>query len=189
MARWQPDSSGRLAQAAMALYSERGYEATTVAEIAGRAGVTERTFFRHFADKREVLFAGSADLQELIVGAVAAAPASVAPLDALARGLEAAGGFFNAERRDYARQRQAVIAANAELRERELHKFASLSGALAETLRRRGLPGPAATCAGDVAMVMFRTAFERWIDDATNREFADLVHESLDQLRTLTAAG
>jgi AcrR family transcriptional regulator len=173
----------------MALYSDRGYEATTVAEIARQAGVTERTFFRHFADKREVLFAGSADLEELIVGAVAAAPSSVAPLDAVARGLEAAGGFFNAERRDHARQRQALIAANPELRERELHKFASLSAALAETLQARGLPGPVATCAGDIAMVMFRTAFERWIDDPGNRAFADLVRESLEQLKTLTAAG
>jgi hypothetical protein len=60
MTRWEPNARGRLEQAALALYGERGFENTTVAEIAARAGLTERTFFRHFADKREVLFAGGA---------------------------------------------------------------------------------------------------------------------------------
>src|SRR5262252_4794303 len=113
MGRWEPNARGRLEQAAMELYVERGFEATTVAEIAQRAGLTERTFFRHFADKREVLFAGSEALEEALVGAVAAAPASVAPLDAVAAGLEAVGDVLPSSR-ESARQRQAVIAANAE---------------------------------------------------------------------------
>src|ERR1700731_4121568 len=83
MARWEPDSRGRLEQAALALYGERGFEQTTGAEIAARAGLTERTFFRHFADKREVLFGGG-ELQELLVSAVAGAPDSAAPMDAVA---------------------------------------------------------------------------------------------------------
>src|SRR6266576_2542870 len=119
VARWEPGSRGRLAQAAMELYGERGFDQTTVAEIARRAGLTERTFFRHFADKREVLFAGAGTLQEFLVSAVADAPDSVAPIDAVAAALGAAGALLQ-ERREYARQRQAVIAANAELREREL---------------------------------------------------------------------
>ena len=90
MSRWEPNARGRLEQAALELYSERGFDQTTVAEIAQRAGLTERTFFRHFADKREVLFGGSAFLGELMVAAVRDAPAGDGPLDAVTRGLDAA---------------------------------------------------------------------------------------------------
>ena len=141
MGRWEPNARGRLEQAAMELYIERGFEPTTVAEIARRAGLTERTFFRHFSDKREVLFAGAAALQDFLVTALAAAPDSAAPLDAVAAALEATGDLFE-ERRDYALQRQAVIAANAELRERELIKLASLASAMAGVLRQRGVARP-----------------------------------------------
>src|SRR5215813_12550341 len=119
MVRWEPDSRGRLEQAAMALYSEQGFEKTTVAEIAERAGVTERTFFRHFTDKREVLFSGAGEFQELIVGSVANAPNSLTPIDAAAEGLLAAGALLQG-REEFARQRAKVVAANAELLEREL---------------------------------------------------------------------
>src|SRR5450759_431274 len=131
MTRWEPTAPARLEKAALALYGERGYENTTVAEIAKRAGLTERTFFRYFADKREVLFAGGSTLQELMVKAVADAPDSTAPINAVAAGLDAAAAVLQ-ERRDSARQRQAVIAANTELQERELIKLASLATALAD---------------------------------------------------------
>src|SRR5579859_5782166 len=138
MSRWQPDARGRLEQAALQLFMERGFEQTTVAEIAQRAGLTERTFFRHFADKREVLFAGAGTLQELLVSTLASTPDSAAPIDAVAAAVQAAGALLQ-ERHEYARQRQAVIAANAELQERELIKLASLAAALAGTLRQRGV--------------------------------------------------
>src|SRR5579871_2964583 len=127
MARWEPDSRGRLRRAALELYGERGFEQTTVAEIAARAGLTERTFFRQFADKREVLFAGSEALEQRLVEAVAEAPDPLSPIAAVARGLEAVGAALPA--RELARARQEVIAANAELRERELAKLASLAAA------------------------------------------------------------
>ena len=180
MARWQPDSRGRLRQAALDLYGERGFEHTTVAEIAKRAGVTERTFFRHFADKREVLFAGSEDLQEALVRPVTEAPASLAPLDAVARGLEAAGAVLPP--REMARRRQIVIAANAELRERELIKLASLSAALADALQARGLDPATARLAGEVSIALFRVAFERWIADADEQELTEHVGDALGQL-------
>ena len=104
MGRWEPDARGRLEQAALELYGERGFEQTTVAEIAERAGLTERTFFRHFADKREVLFGGAGVLEELLVSTVADAPESAAPIDAVAAALEAAGAVLQ-ERRELARQR------------------------------------------------------------------------------------
>ena len=117
MGRWQPDSRGRLQEAALALYSERGFDQTTAAQIAAQAGLTERTFFRHFADKREVLFGGSSILQDRIVAGVTGAPSTDGPLDAVARGLDAAAGMLGEFRRDLTRQRQAVIAATPELRE------------------------------------------------------------------------
>src|SRR5437899_2775634 len=119
MSRWQPNARGRLEQAALALFVERGFDDTTTAAIAERAGLTERTFFRHFGDKREVLFWGQNALRDLIVDAIAAAPESSAPIDAIAASLEAAATMFHG-RHEFARQRQIAIAANPGLQEREL---------------------------------------------------------------------
>lgn len=185
MSRWGPDARGRLAQAALELYGERGFDQTTVAEIANRAGLTERTFFRHFADKREVLFAGSAELQKLLVHAVASAPTSAGPIEAVAAALLAAGDVFNAERRDYARERRAVISANAELRERELIKMASLASAIAEALRRREVSDPAASLTAEAGIAVFRVTFDRWVTKASNQDWRALVRESLEELKVL----
>jgi AcrR family transcriptional regulator len=186
MARWEPDSRGRLEQAALALFGERGFENTTVAEIASRAGLTERTFFRHFADKREVLFSGAGTLQDLLVSGVAGAPEAAAPIDAVVAALEAAGALLQ-ERREYSRQRQMVIAANTELRERELIKLASLASALADALRRRGVKDPAASLTGEAGIAVFKIAFERWIDTASHRDLPQLIRDSLDELKAVTA--
>jgi len=186
MGRWEPNARGRLEQAAMELFIERGFEHTTVAEIAKRAGLTERTFFRYFADKREVLFAGAGTLQEFFVSTVASAPDSAAPIDAVAAALEAAGALLQ-ERREGARQRQAVIAAHAELRERELIKLASLASALAGALRRRGVTEPAASLAAEAGIAVFRIAFERWISETSQPDLPQLIRESLDELKAVTA--
>ncbi|RLU81529.1 TetR family transcriptional regulator [Streptomyces griseocarneus] len=187
MGRWEPDARGRLTKAALELYSERGYEQTTVAEIARRAGLTERTFFRHYADKREVLFVGASSMEELFVQAVAGAPESAAPIDAIAAGLEAVSKVF-AGRHEHSRQRQAVIAANAELQERELIKLASISAALADTLRRRGVAEPAASLTAEVGVAVFKVGFERWITASEERELSQLMRESLDELKAVTAS-
>src|SRR5215467_3013074 len=182
MSRWPSDARSRLEQAALQLFVERGFERTTVAEIARRAGLTERTFFRHFADKREVLFGGADSLQELLVGTLACTPSSVAPLDAVAAALAAAGARLQ-ERRDYARQRQIVIAANAELRERELIKLASLAVALADAMRRRGVTDPAASLTAEAGIAVFKVAFERWINATSQQDLPHLIRESLDELK------
>jgi AcrR family transcriptional regulator len=186
MTRWEPDSRSRLEQAALALFGERGFENTTVAEIAARAGLTERTFFRYFADKREVLFSGARTLQELLVSVVASAPDSAAPIDAVAAALEAAGALLQ-ERREFARQRQRVIAANTELQERELIKLASLSAALADTLRRRGVSDTAASLTAEAGIAVFKIAFERWVDETSHRDLPQLIRESFDELKAVTA--
>jgi AcrR family transcriptional regulator len=186
MSRWEPDSRGRLAAAAMELYGERGYEQTTVSEIAKRAGLTERTFFRHFADKREVLFIGAGALQDRFVNAVTEAPKSAAPIDAMAAGLDAAAQMF-VGRRDYSRQRQAIIAANAELQERELIKLASMSAALTDALRGRGVAEPAASLTAEAGVAIFKIGFERWIAESEEREIPQLMRDSLEELKAVTA--
>src|SRR6187401_650611 len=164
MARWEPNARNRLVDAALELFQERGYDRTTVGEIATRAGLTERTFFRYFADKREVLFGRSGDLEKGIAEAISGAPATTSPLDAVVGGLETAAAAFP-PRRDY-RARQRLIAAHPELQERDLIKLASLSSAIAEALRVRGVSDPGASLAAEAGIAIFKIAFERWVGGA-----------------------
>jgi len=189
MGRWEPDSRGRLQEAALALYSERGFDQTTAAEIAARVGVTERTFFRHFADKREVLFGGSELLRERIVTGVAEAPEGHAPLEAVARGLDTAAALLGQGRRDLSAQRYAVIAANPELRERELAKLADYAAAVAATLRHRGVSEPQATFAAEAGMSVLRVAIERWVTSDDDLSLPIIMRDSMAELRALTAGG
>lgn len=188
MGRWQPDARGRLEQAALTLYGEHGFDNTTVAEIAARAGLTKRTFFRYFADKREVLFWGAQALEQLFVEEVLAAPASAPPLDAVGAALDAVAPVFE-ERREFAGRRQQIITANPELQERELIKLASLSRAVAEALRRRGVGDPAATLTAEAGITVFRVAFERWVDERNQQPLQGLMRESLEELRAVAATG
>ncbi len=168
----------------MELYAERGFGETTAAEIAARAGLTERTFFRYFADKREVLFYGSEKFAEVLVGGVEAAPRSARPLEAIAAALEGMAAGFEA-RRDFSRQRHAIIRAHAELRERELIKLAAVSSAMAEALRERGVKEPSASLAAKAGIAVLEIAFDRWAEDAKKRK--TLLHYMRESLGTLEA--
>ncbi|MDL5154528.1 TetR/AcrR family transcriptional regulator [Actinomycetospora termitidis] len=185
MGRWQPGAQGRLQQAAMELITERGYDRVTVAEIAERAGLTERTFFRHFADKREALFAGQDQFGESILAGLAAAPPDVSPLEAAVRGVEAAGTWLDDERRPGARARQAVIDAHPELQERELIKLARVSAAMAAALRDRGVDEGEAVLAADAGMAVFRLAFTRWVADDGEHDLPWHVRSALEVLRAV----
>jgi AcrR family transcriptional regulator len=187
MTRWEPDARGRLERAALDLFGERGYEQTTVAEIAERAGLTKRTFFRHFADKREVLFGGGDEFQQVFVRALAGAPGSATPLEAVAASLEAAGTLLQA-RREFARRRRDVIVANAELQERELVKMATIAAALAAGLRDRGVDEPEASLTAEAGIAVFRVAFERWVAAEGDSDLPALIHDSLGTLRTVAAS-
>lgn len=186
MARWEPNARERLAQAAMELFHDRGFDETAVADIAARADLTERTFFRYFADKREVLFGGSSELEEVLSKQLAGAPASEGPLDAVAAAFEATSPFFE-ERRAFAKQRQRIIAAHPALKERELIKMASLGALIARALRGRGVPDPAASLAAEAGIAVFKLGFERWLDDARKRDLAHHVRESLGELKAVAA--
>ncbi len=182
MGRWDPDAGGRLQHAAASLYLERGYADVTVTEIAQRAGLTKRTFFRHFPDKREVFFAGAQQLQDGVVAAVAGAPEDVAPIDAAVDALAGSGAQL-AQYGAFARWRRDLIASSTDLRERELIKLASLTAAVAEALRDRGVGAVPATLTAQAAVAVFTTAYDRWVDEDGASEFGALIHQSLDDLR------
>lgn len=182
--RWEPNAQGRLEQAALELYLEQGFDETTVAQIAARAGLTERTFFRHFADKREVLFRGRV-LAEALEAAIEDAPAATGPLDAVAAALESLSDFF-AERRPHARQRQTVISANPSLQERELIKLASLATSIADALRRRGVADPAASLVAEAGIAVFKVAFEHWLTDPADRSLAEHIRAALAEFKAAT---
>ncbi len=184
MSRWKPDARDRLEQAALDLYRERGFEQTTVAEIAERAGLTERTFFRYFADKREVLFGDQTMLHEIYASAIANAPASATPIVVIAAALEVVAPLFQ-KRYELVRQRQSVIAANPELQERELLKRTALASAMANALRRRGVTDSAASLVAEIGVISFSTAFTRWVSNPEEQDLSQLIRESLDQLRVI----
>ena len=183
MSRWEPNAPGRLREAAFALYTEQGYDETTVAEIAERAGLTERTFFRHFADKREVLFAGSEGFSSAFVQAIDAAPISDPLLSVVAAAVEAAGAAFPPV--EMVGRRRALILANPELLERELIKLYSTANAIAEALRRRGTPDAAAVLAAQTGLSALQVAMDRWIDDPAGRPWEFHVREAMDAARSL----
>ncbi|HZO94835.1 MAG TPA: TetR family transcriptional regulator [Candidatus Baltobacteraceae bacterium] len=184
MGRWQPDARGRLEQAAYELFRDQGYDRTTVAEISARAGLTERTFFRHYADKREVLFGGAAFLEAELVRALDSLPKGGSAMDAMRIAVETIAGHMRG-RRDLARERRAIIAAHPELQERDHAKRAALTRALAEAMRRRGMPEPEASLNADVAVAVFYVAFSRWLDEAQQRDLVEIVREGFDHIAAL----
>ncbi|HEX3510983.1 MAG TPA: TetR family transcriptional regulator [Solirubrobacteraceae bacterium] len=190
MTRWEPNARGRLELAAMELYGERGFERTTVAEIAERAGLTERTFFRHYADKREVLFAGSGEVPQLLEAAIAGAPRRATPMAAAQRAVETVGEAIAEQRgRVFARRRRDIIVANPELQERELIKLASWAATIAAALRERGVGEAAARLSGEVAIAVFRVAFATWVDGPADGELPELTRAAFAELRSLSRPG
>jgi len=184
MARWQPRARERLERAALALFVERGYDATTVNDIAERAGLTKSTFFRQFADKREVLSSGQDILIDLFRNAIAHAPPSATAVDCLAAALESAGPLFTPERHELALQRRVVVALNSELQERELLKRARLAAVIADALRERGVDDMAAHLAAEMGVLAFSTAFARWGNPGNRAPFTTIVLTTLAEFQT-----
>jgi AcrR family transcriptional regulator len=186
MGRWEPNARGRLREAAMELFEERGYEETTVVEIARRAGLTDRTFFRHFADKPEVLFDGSDVLQEVFVAGIAGARAEDPPMAVMASMLLGIAPRLQADR-ERARRRHAIISGTPELLERELMKLARLAEVAGDALRQRGVPDPTAALVAETGIAVFRTAFALWIGpDEKAADLDAVMRETLAELAALT---
>src|SRR5580692_11337316 len=185
MVRWEPGTRERLQAAALELFATRGFEQVTAAEIAQAVGLTERTFFRNFGDKREVLFHGQDRFLQAFVDGVKEAPAEAAPLELIAAALEAAASIFPDERRPYSRMRQAVIDQNPALQERERHKLAGTATAVAEALRARGISEPAATLAAESGTTVFGIAFAQWIAEGETRSLSGIASDVLRELSGL----
>ena len=181
MGRWEPNARGRLAQAALTLYAEQGFEQTTAAEIARAAGLTERTFFRHFADKREVLFYGTGALRDVVVRAIADAPPAATAMDAVSLVLQTVGRLIQ-ETPEIARARAAIVAANPELRERELVKFAEIAAGMARALRDRGVPEPAASLTAEAGIAIYKVSFARWVSEPGQPDLLAILRESTAEL-------
>ena len=190
MGRWAPGARERLVLAAVDLFHDQGYDETTVAQIAERAGVTKSTFFRHFTDKRELLVAGQAALSGLLAEGIAAAPAEVSVLDAVAAGLRRAASAYGELSREIAPRIQALVSASAELRERSAQKSVGLSAAMQEALVARGVEPVVARLAAELGVLAHHKAFERWAaePDATTEAMADYSVEALDELRAAVTA-
>jgi AcrR family transcriptional regulator len=187
MSRWQPDARGRLIKAAIELFAEQGYDATTVTEIAERAGLTKRTFFRYFPDKREVLFFGSEELERIWVEALTATSKDASPLAAVMAGFDPIADMFQ-ERLPFARLRAGIIVANSELQERELIKLQRLAGSIHAALIERGASLNAAMLAAQTGLTVFHVAFARWVAQDDPAAFRRLIDESLDELREVITA-
>ena len=188
MSRWEPDARERLVRAALDLFDEQGYSATTVTQIAERAGLTKSTFFRHFPDKREVLFAGQDTLCRLLEKGIATSPASATPLEAVARALDAVAGAFTPERRDLGPKMHAAIMASSELQEREALKRVGLATAIASALKERGVLEPTASLAAELGVLALSTASARWFNPANQMDLATLAHHALRELHAASTA-
>ena len=180
----------RLVRAAIDLFAEQGYDATTVAEIAARAGLTKATFFRQFRDKREVLFAGQDAHSTLLAEGVAAAPDGATPIELVAAALDEVTGSFVEEQRAFGSRLRAVVASHDELVERDAFKRAGLARVLRAALRERGVADTPAALAADLGVEAFHRAFARWSDGTGTRSFGALARSELEELRTaITALG
>ncbi|HET9118443.1 MAG TPA: helix-turn-helix domain-containing protein, partial [Pseudonocardiaceae bacterium] len=163
MARWQPGASLRLERAALELFARQGFTDTTVPQIAARAGLTTRSFFRHFADKREVLFTADKEFPARVASLMAAAPDGLSLMELISWGLHTIAETTLQDQKEYLRARQAVIRTDEGLRERDLRKQAALGEAIAHALA--GLTDAlTATVAGQIAALVSSTAVERWLD-------------------------
>src|SRR5487761_1206322 len=179
MARWEPGARERLVVAGGDLFTERGYDATTVAQIAERAGVTKSTFFRHFPDKRELLVAGQETLSRLLAEGIAEAPVSASPLEAVAAGLERASSAMGPMNRELGPRLKAAVAASAELQERDALKSVAL-----------GVPDPTAQLAGELGVLAFKRGYAEWSegDRDAEDELAQYTLAALDELRAASAS-
>ena len=184
MPRWAPDTRERFVVAALQLFAEQGYDETTVAQIAERAGSTKSTFHRHFPDKRDVLVAGQETLSRLLSEGIAAAPPSATPLEAVGEGLRRAAGAFQPE---IAVQVAAVVATSAELQARAALKQVGMTAAMAGALERRGAAEPAARLAAEIGGLALKQGFAAWVEGETTQDLGDLMCAELDRLRTAAA--
>ncbi len=185
MVRWEPGARERLVVAAVDLFFERGYDATTVAEIAERAGVTKSTFFRHFSDKRELLVAGQETLSRLLAEGIAGAAFNASPLEAVVEGLRCASREMGPMNRKLGPRIKAAVAASTELQERDALKSVGLAATMTDALTARGVPAPTAHLAAELGLLAFKQGYAQWVeaDGADDAGLEPYALAALDELR------
>ncbi len=190
MVRWEPGARDRLIVAAVDLFVEQGYDATTVAQIAERAGITKSTFFRHFPDKRELLVAGQETLSRLLSEGITDAPSNATPLEAVAEGLKRASAEMGPMNRQLGPRLKAAMAASTELQERDALKSVGLAAAMTVALTARGVAGPAAHLAAELGVLAFKQGYARWteVDNGDSTGLAEYVIVALEEYRSATRA-
>lgn len=188
MPRWEPNPRERLERAALALFAEQGYDETTVEQIAAGAGLARSTFFRHFGDKREILFGGQDGLASRLADSIEHAPSQQTALEAIETGFaDIAAVWFAPERRDLAPRRIAVIASHPELRERELLKRGGITNAVAAALQSRGIDEPSATVAAELATLTFSRTVAAWGEPDNTEKFQAIARGVLRRLQDAAA--
>jgi AcrR family transcriptional regulator len=184
VSRWRPDARERLQQAALELFAEQGFATTTVPEITARAGLTTRTFFRHFADKREVLFADDAEIPAMVATMMAEAPPAAEPLSLIVEGLRWVAENRFEPRRAALLERRALVGSDAGLRERELHKRAAMSEAIEQGFRARGLEPARAALLAETCVTLIGVSLTEWLDHDDGRTLYDIILATLATLRS-----
>ena len=188
MSRWAPDARERLETAALDLFVENGYDETTVAQIADRAGLNRATFFRYFADKREVLFGGEDVLAGLFADGIRATPPEATPAECLQAAFTAAGAAMTPQQRAKATQRVLVVAANTEVQERSLLKHARITRSINAALYARGTDEVTARLVAEVGLLAFTIAVERWLVANDDEPFSIHAAAALSDLQVRAAA-
>lgn len=184
MSRWQPGARERLQQAAHELFAEQGFAATTVPEITARAGLTTRTFFRYFSDKREVLYADDAEVPAMIAMMMASAPPDTEPMALIVEGLQTVAETRFEPRKEALRARRELVCTDAGLQERDLHKRAVMSEAIREGFRTRGVDSVRAALIAEICVTLIAVALNEWLERDDDRRLYEIILETLATLRS-----
>ncbi|MBY8886984.1 TetR/AcrR family transcriptional regulator [Streptomyces sp. PTM05] len=188
MARWEPDAADRLQVAALELFAEKGFERVTIEEISRRAGLTKRSFFNHFTDKREALFGSGPELQkQIVMREITAQDEGLPPLKVVVRALQAVADEMFQDRRDAVARRARIILATPELQERELQKRETLTGIVASALQQRGLDAATALITARAGMLVQQTAMQEWIHDSGTTPLRQVLADTLQSLHAVVA--
>ena len=183
MPRWEHGSEERMKQAAMELFEEQGFEDTSAVQIAERARVTTRTFFRYFPDKEEVLFADADALNEALVQELLQIPDLSKPLEAVT-GTLAGYDWARLGSRETLRRRSRMIASDPRLLERDLIKQHQMAGGFGWALCERGIDPDIAELAASTGSQIFRMAYRKWLESSDDADLTTVT----DSVMSLLAA-
>ncbi len=187
MPRWPEDSRTRLIDSSLALFVEHGYAEVTVDDIAERAGVSARTFFRHFPDKEEVLFADDDELLPVLLAAIGSGEAGQSAEHDMARALLTLAEQFQPDREQLS-HRQRIIDSHVALSGRELAKQARWQQSVMDALVARGYSVEQSDLLAAIGFAIFRRALHAWLAEPSGPRLAERIQTALPQVRSVLDA-